>query len=643
MSATPLFDELLAAVRSGQDDHPTPVAALQKGAKGWEVEVNQIVGDRAHLERVIEMEVPPSEANDARLPPWLECLQHRATHFRHTKRLIGALFQTYLAKISGPRREALLTAVVRERSDRFIRAPWVQPSVCAFDFPTAFLADWFLTVLPTDGSGSEFWSVLEAFAVARPAAALEMLMTPALRQGDVARNVRVSVLGALRYLPDVPDEVSATVLAIVDALSRRLDPLERADGLRSLCTPLWRGAVPTADVVDAFAYLERLPAAERLIGFEYAGALCRSDTAAVEQKVIAVRWLKDHIAATSGLRDKINAIHAVWRAWKQLDPTMLGFDPVQLVVAVQPLNDDAKAWHSIEDLLSEVMETSPDRFQHWLTTLARDHGKAVRKAFEDRGPLAGLLTGLSHAEWAPEFVAELMAAEHSGERRLGFQLFESLRFAPTQAPATPVFTPLAFKIWRAEFQIARCYESVAAQLAWASRRLDLQSTGMVQAFQEEALYHCKNLPGLCLGRLRPLIGGMTIFAPVVAAADVYFEKLRSVQDSAIKAQQIPGLTRAIFRKIRADRRRLDEMVQKQSILSLLATKSYLLYGNRYSHWMGGKLSDASGLHEVSNSFEIPRLEVIHPENAFLRKLNALAFLGELKSKIEGVQREGEAK
>lgn len=625
-------------------DQRTPIAALEKESKAWEAEVDAIVGDAQLLSRTIESELPPSVALDAELPDLLSRLQDLAGHFRQTKRLIGALLHTYLECIPTPRRESLLAAVTSDRTKRFRRVSWVQPSICGLDLAPAFLARWFLSVLPADGAGTEFWGVIEGFALAKPAAALDVACDPVLIETDVGRSVRVTILGALRYRTGLPSDLVRRLNAILEALSRHLDPLERRDSLRTLKPPLWRGAVPTADVLAAFAYVEKLPAAERLVGFEFAGSLGASDTVALDQKVIALRWLKDHVHATCGLRQKITAVHALWRSWKIIDPATLGFDPIELVVAVQPVdNDDAELWDAIEHVLHEALEAAPDRFRQWLTAIARDHGKAVRKALERQAPLTGLLVGLSHVEWKGEFVSTLMASAHSGERRLGFQLFEALGLAPTSAPAGAVFTPQEFKIWRAEFQIARAYESVAAQLATAARRLDLQSHGMVTAFQEEALYHCKNLPGLCLDKLRPLADELAMLKPVIFAADAYFEKLHGVTKSPLKAQQIPGLARAMFRKVRAERRRLDQMVEKQSILSFLATKSYLLYGSRYSNWMGGKLSGPSDLQATSSSFEIPRLETIDPETTFRRRLNALAFLQELKRRDDGApQKETEA-
>ena len=118
--------------------------------------------------------------------------------------------------------------------------------------------------------------------------------------------------------------------------------------------------------------------------------------------------------------------------------------------------------------------------------------------------------------------------------------------------------------------------------------------------------------------------------PPLKEAEAYFAALQNLQQSPIKAQQIPGLVRAIVRKRVRDQVKMDEAVAAHSIFEQFVKKSYLLYGTRWATFNGGSLGKESVLQKHSVSAEYPRKAVIDPEGLLAIKLSAQAQLKRVK-------------
>ncbi len=628
---TPLTDEVFAAVRTWQPEPPWPqVESIRKNRDAWEIEIRAICDAPTLASNLITREIPPDETNDTALVTILDRVQMAAGHFSITKQLIAALVAGYLRQIAGPRRDEVLRAITNDASEAAMRGDWLGVSIREFDFTPAFLHAWFLATLPQDGSGSGFWSVVGELAEVKPASALDVALLCNPIRSPIERRIRVRLLSGLRFQKKLLAETSAKLTSVLEELSVHIDPERRIDYFQTFDQPLWRGDVPTAELHELFERLDNATAAEQAIGFSFAIAIV-GGRSPKEQHIAVLHWLRRYAAPTCSPEQKYRVAEVIWRIWKSITPDELGFDPTDLLFAIQPVPSDlAGVWREIEHTFQEMMHADAERFRRTLRSFARQHWNSLQSALAEEKAMSWMLSELGQLPWTETFVIELFSSAHSGERRLGDHLFEALKLAPVTAGAVPKFDGRGFELWLAEFQIRNVYQTVAAQLLTAARRIDESDAGMVQLFQSEAYFQCINLPGLCLEKIRSEAAAIPLLQRVVEAADEYFKNLRELQKSAIKAQQIPGFRRYQFRKAQADSRRMQEMVDKGSIFSFLTSKSYLLYGNQHAYLMEGNLTAPAGLQEISSSFEMPRMPGINPEALHIRTFHALAVLREIR-------------
>jgi hypothetical protein len=142
-----------------------------------------------------------------------------------------------------------------------------------------------------------------------------------------------------------------------------------------------------------------------------------------------------------------------------------------------------------------------------------------------------------------------------------------------------------------------------------------------------------------LDELVKLNSPSSVVALVISEANDYFNKLRSTNDSAIKAMQIPGLLRAANRQSARQRRDIDEKSVASSPLFGLFHQSYLLYGSegfRYSR--DGEVQELAKMQAMSAEVELPRMLMIDPEGNALRRREAIDATRALSTRVSEAKR-----
>ena len=629
--ATPLIDDLFAAVSAWNPRPPwQPPASIAQDKAGWAEETAAAVGSPEILNAILARHLPPSEGTDKSLVESLDRAQLIGGDHRVAKRFISALVHAYLSAIPPARREKVVRSITSNKSEIGMREGWLEQSICELGFTADFLRAWLLEVLPAEGRGSAYWPLVVRLARERPETALQMITDPHGLETEPGRSLRVKICGALRC--NVPAGPSADLHAkALTELRDNRDPARRIDFLRTYQIPLWEALLPIEKVEALFSLLSSSPSDEKAIGFELAAAALSASDPTLPQKNLALGWIRQQANPTLGAEQGHGIVHVAWLACDPAHVASPAFDPFDLVLAIQPVPPDHKAtWSEIQSAFHALLHRSPDRFKIHLSSLIRTQGRTMRKLEENDRSFGWVFGELVQLPWGRDYILGLCDSTNDAERQFGKFLFESLKMG---VPTTPGirFTPQDFQVWLAELQTGRAYETIAAQLLAAVPRIDEADAEMVRLFKEEIFFHCLNLPGFCLEKLRPHLQTLSMLRDPILSADQYFERLNNLRTSAIKAQQIPGIRRYILRKARLDRLRLERQIEKESIFAQLVTKSYLLYGNRHATIMGGQLSEASGLGKFSHSVEVPRLEVIDPDYCQMRRLTALRYLAERRN------------
>ncbi len=568
---------------------------------------------------------------------WLERLVVYGGFGEPVENFAQGLTAALIAGSEPTRRQELIKELNDRRASFFFSGGrWVTADLFARNFPVGFAADWIaarFVAYGHDGAVSDLWRLLHCIVEEKPEYAFDLARTPVFAARVEGRKFQIDLLGGLRFRAGLPSTVSDQLPVIFEAMRTSPDAAERANYWRTMKRPLALGRLPDSELELALA-ATALSQEEYGVGYELAKAGSRAPTPKV-QTLQLLQWLSAQLDQPRTPEQQYDAATVVRLTVEQVTPAELGFDVVDLLLKIQPIDKAHHGiWQQVESVFFPLWNLSRERFHRLLRLMARTQWGVLLKMLEPNAPLHGAMSRLGECpDETAAFAADLIASAQLGERRLGFYLTESLELPTTKEPGT-IFTREGFIIWLAEFRLNIVYRTVASQLAGAAARIDSGDAEMVHAFQEEVLYQCKNLPGLCLSQLKEKRTALPLLDPPLTEAEAYFEVLQKLHQSPIKAQQIPGLVRAIGRKRARDQIKMDEAVAAHSIFEQFVKKSYLIYGTRWATFHGGSLGKESVLQKHSVSAEYPRKAVIDPEGFLAIKLSAQSQLKGLKPSEE---------
>lgn len=626
----PLMQQVLELVRT--DSREQAEFAKEVKQSDWANELDAIPSDLAALDEIVAQHMSAKREEKADVWAWLERLVFCGGFGDPIQAIACKLTDRLITCIEPERKQQLLSFLNnRQASYFFIGGRWLTSDLMAQNFSVRFVADWFVgrfVAYGDDGAVGDLWRLLHRLAEESPAFAFELAQTPEFSTAIDGRKFQVELLGGLRFRATLPAAVEAALPTVLEPMRTHASPTERANYWRTMKRPLGLARLPD-DQLEAALVATSNSDEEHGIGYELAKAGSQEPTPK-PQTICLLKWLHSQFDRPLTPGQQYDMASVVWLTVERVTPDELGFDVGDFLLKIQPVDQAHRGiWRQIEFALYPLSRISRPRFHRVLQLIARQHWGMLAKMLEPNAPLYGAATRLAETpEQTAEFATQLCASRFPGERRLGFYLIETLQLpAPQQAGG--VFSREEFIMWLSEFRVNIVYRTVAQQLARAAARIDLNDAAMVHTFQEEVLYQCKNLPGLCLSQIKKLPSS-PLFSQAIKEADEYFTALEKLNQSPIKAQQIPGLSRAIRRKRVRDQVKMDEAVAAHSIFEQFVKKSYLLYGTRWATFNGGVLGKESELTTHSVSAEYPRKAVIDPEGALRQKLSARAELKRFK-------------
>jgi hypothetical protein len=544
-----------------------------------------------------------------------------------------ALAERMIATLPPERRPALLNQLNdRKASFFFSGGRWLKAVTIAENFPVEFVANWVaarFVAYGQDMAVGDLWRLLQKLSEEKPAYAFALALVPAFATTDDGRMFQIELLGSLRFRAGLPKVVSDALPTVLEQMKSSPGPTERAIYWRTFKRPLAEGRLPDEELERALAGVAGSPE-ELNVGFELAKSGARPPTPKT-QIIRLLKWLAAHVEPPPSPAQQFDIATAVWLSVEHVSPEELGFDAADLLLQIQPVDPTYRGiWQQIESALFSLSRQQRPRVCRVLRSLAHRNWPALQKMLEPNAPLHGILTRLGEKpDDTAAFAADLTGSKSPGERRLGFYLTENLQLPAPLAPET-AFSEEQFTVWLAEFRINMVYRTMAQQLMRASTRIDPGHAEMVNAFQQEVLYQCKNLPGLCLEEMKARRAEVPLIEKPVSEAEAYFAALQALEKSPVRAMQIPGLKPAVHRKRRIDAAKMEEAVAAHSILEQFVKKSYLLYGTRWVTFNGGVLGKESGLQSHSVGTEYPRKVFIDPEGTLLMSFAAQGDLRRLK-------------
>jgi len=331
----------------------------------------------------------------------------------------------------------------------------------------------------------------------------------------------------------------------------------------------------------------------------------------------AINWLHDNLPDNPSDYWKYSIITLAFETLKRGGD--LPVKPLyEAVPRVLPLEKDhAVIRRNLDRLLAEISRTDWNTFLQQLVLLSDRDPHSLKQIFNphEHQYVQRVVSGPRCAETA----AALLAQNTSAARRLGIKISQNNRIE--QLPL------VSGKLWTTE-QVARIIFQLGADsspeppasllMVALDEHVQACNDGQLEKiFVEQLTMHMKNFPGACLEVIKKRNKNLQgqLLKKALNQAKNYFQGIKKCHLTAINSMQIPGLRRASQIFAHRQRREIQRASEGEgSLMSLIAQKSYLLYGgNEWRTVQSGVIGEASASQEYSTEMEFPRMPMLAPE------------------------------
>lgn len=609
---TPSIEKALRVLAAWNgEDH-----AMRELTDGEAQEVFDILqANEQHLNEVTSGADLQGVAGDGRFFTFLSKFARRISWGSGRNSLLGLIWAGIYNRASETTKELLLKGLLTDRD--FFTPLYALPELLkGAEIPPLRLAPWFIQVrskLGNDGASGGFWGGIQSLADHRPESGLKVLeLWTEQRPSDDVTAMAVSLLGRLRSAhPGLTDAIDKRLLAHSD------------DRLRVIYYRSW--------VIFDQQTLLQFDDYSHLVEKMAAGT-----PAEVEEAFHFVRCtLSVPLRCDASFRFGIQWLHAnapqrangTWAHWivslaQSIDARAQALelplcrDLIPQLIPIPSGHDGT--WRELEALLVKLFTDDRTVFEALLFDIARRDRNGLAKKFSPYGgfhELPGLLLQNS-----PETtVANALNSLDESVRHLGLTLFEHLGLDNLPVEAVNAWSDDWIAVLICQIKTGAMIDSGGCRLLRALvDRTDRGSANLKEFLVGELVWQMKNLPGACLEPMKSdalKLPDDALLHQAVSAAEQYFDKLKSCYRSAINSMEVSGYRRAQRIETRKRSRQVSESAEKSSpLLSMIASKSYLLYGGQqWQTYMGGNLAPPSPMQEFRHEIEFPRMFALDPD------------------------------
>ncbi len=568
----------------------------------------------------------------------------RLTQFRYTlgfstsvEKIVTFAWLAALRGLGAANRETLMGAITAPEHDFFTFHHLLREVVIAMPPGPAFAVRWFptlLTRLGNDMATRGVWGAIEGYCEAEPSNGLTVLEnyhSVANPDAQVDQLIH-TILGTLRTL-DLQKSDQQRFLAVETALKNDPGPSRREVFLSSWVTTAFRSGLSE----EILAHLNaRLPTArEKDHWFAVLSRILVATKLSPEILREATAWLRDHASPALTPNAKHSLVEAAFYTSgddRFLDDPLL--DLWELILAVLPIPAEHKGtWDRLEYVLTDTLRRNRAVFEKRLTQLCERATRSMVPLTRSGPGLQALISQMGHFDWS-DLVGKLIFSGSVLNRQVGFYFFENLHVREFSKAVLDQVSEADLALTFCAFRLAPLYGEVIGRflLAVLPRVLTTDATTQ-REYASEFLLQGKNYYGACLKAFKEVKDKSPFLASVIKAADHYYSRLRDTGDSALNAMKVPSLESIARSKRRALDREIREGSERGSVLMQMVKQVDMLYGQQFSSFRNGALSEPTGTQEHGFEVEIPRLEEIDPEAMALRRWRSLEIVSQLQSEI----------
>jgi hypothetical protein len=295
----------------------------------------------------------------------------------------------------------------------------------------------------------------------------------------------------------------------------------------------------------------------------------------------------------------------------------------QLVISILPIAAEHKRiWDSLEFYLSPLLPNDPATFRLVFEALAERNGKNWLKVLKEH---PGMTQLLSQMKTSPQndLIGSFCLSPDRIQRHIGLFFFDELDFDGLPTDLMNMCDVRSCWLLLNEVISANLTaESAGRCLISLLGQADRVGQEFTQGLKSELLMQAKNYPGACGELFVKHAGENVILKEVVAQRETYFQALVKAKQSPVSRMQIPGYHQALEEFHRNFYNEIQEGSVKYSALLSVIPSVKILYGHTWSSFHGNQLSDPTDMHKFSHSVELPRMELIDPEQMQLRRLQS---------------------
>jgi len=595
----------------------------------------RVAAGGTEVRELLELVFPTGVPITAEFYKRLHFVERRLGFSDETSTLAGELAVRALETVSEADRRSILRCVsAAENLDFFSSLRALPVVVERIVLPAEFVVPWFVDLhskVRNDLAQGPYWRSLEVWSLKHASAALNglrLLLNDKL--DDDKTSLGACLLGHLRVAweksaPSVEDS------ALEVAISQHGDVQKRLIYHRSWINTGWHRGLSGEEFASCLERMSGGVEEERLEGFNFLRCLLPTTKIEASSLAVGLEWLR--VNSSSSLPD--HSKHCVANIVKSLAySSTRDADFLErlwpLLVAVQPIpTKTSGTWEEVEHLLVELLQKNRPQFRKLMLLLLDANPDGLRDRFKSARSFEYLLSEMAgHGE--SEFFSTIR--DH---RRFAFTLFDKLPFSEFPAGMLDAKKDDEIALALLEFRLHHLQpQHTFMFLSNLLVRVEGASQEVAALFSDELLYESKNLPGAVLGGLKTLAETSELARSVVTEAELYFEKAGKAHRTAINSMEIPGLQRALSIRARRQGREMETKTAEMSVFAQMFRTSYLIYGgNGYRCFRDGALGELSELKKFSTQIEFPRLEMIDPEGAAIRRHHAIRSIQRLEAAL----------
>jgi hypothetical protein len=304
---------------------------------------------------------------------------------------------------------------------------------------------------------------------------------------------------------------------------------------------------------------------------------------------------------------------------------------LDLLIAILPISEtDSLFWQAVERHLETLATANSDLMRLMVKTLAQHTGQTWLKIAP--GIHFGALSSVLQEKGLHTVVCgDLCFADSVQSRRLGLWFFDKYQVQKLAQAVIDSATPSQMELLLLEAQrLAIDSDALARLHASLAERVDQLGGDLQYVLYDEVALQALNTYEH-RSTLAAVAPNHEYLGAILQDVEERLKETRNAAASPAVQMEVPHWREAEFRLAQRMQREINSGVEKHSVFLKLVTRVTLLYGKKWRvFYPDGTLSEPSGLQELSNTFEVPRLDLVDPEGMQLRRLNASARIAELE-------------